>query len=94
MYWSPITSLSARSVEVTSFLYREQSDETNTERTWPSTDVSRFDTYSKGSLAMQLISYINNHVATAFEVSQGSYVARSNELVKWQQAHVVIEIYY
>ena len=27
----------------------EQSDEVNTE-TWPSTDVSRFDTYSKGSL--------------------------------------------
>ena len=39
----------------------------------PTTDVSRFDTYSKGSLAMQLISYINNHVATAFEASQGSY---------------------
>ena len=40
-------------------IYREQSDETNTEA-WPFTDMSRFDTYSKGSLiAMQLISYIN-----------------------------------
>ena len=37
-----------------------------------------------------------SHVATAvdYEVSQGNYVAWSSELVKWQQAHVVIEIYY
>ena len=32
-----------------------------------------------------------SHLATAVEVSQGSYVARSNELVKQQQRHVVIE---
>ena len=37
-----------------------------------------------------------SHVATAVdhEVSQGSYVACSSKLVKQQQAHVVIEIYY
>ena len=37
-----------------------------------------------------------SHVATAVEVSQGSYVARSSELVERvrKQAHVVIEIYY
>ena len=38
--------------------------------------------------------FLYNHVATAVEVSQGSYVAWSSELVKRQQAHVVIEIYY
>ena len=34
-----------------------------------------------------------SHVATAVdhEVSQGSYVARSSELAKWQQPHVVID---
>ena len=45
---------------------------------------------------MQLTSNIDiiSHVATAVEVSQGSYVEQSNELVKRQQAHVVIEIEY
>ena len=48
---------------------------------------------------MQLISNTDkhdklSHIATAVEVSQGSYMAQSRELVKWQQAHVVIEIYY
>ena len=77
-------------------IYREQSDETNIE-TWPFTDMSRFDTYSKGSLAMQLISChttVLPRIATEFEVSQGSYVARSSKIVKRQQAHVVIEICY
>ena len=37
--------------------------------------------------------FLYNHVATAVEVSQGSYVARNSKLVKRKQAHVVIEIY-
>ena len=40
------------------------------------------------------LQYDKPRIATAVEVSQGSYVARSNKLVKRQQAHVVIEIYY
>ena len=44
---------------------------------------------AKAPLAMQLSSYINGSVATAVEVSQGSYVAWNSELVKWKQAHVV-----
>ena len=48
--------------------------------------------------AKALFNYATNlsHVATAVEVSQGSalYVAQSSELVKQQQAHVVIEIHY
>ena len=35
-----------------------------------------------------------SQVATAVdhEVSQGSYVAQSSKLAKWQKAHVIIEI--
>ena len=36
---------------------------------------------------------MTSHVATVVEVSQGSYMAQSSELVKRQQAHVVIEIF-
>ena len=77
-------------------IYREQSDEINTETGPSGTDVFQ----QRLSLAMQLTSNIDkpppliSHVVTAVEVSQGSYVARSNELVKRQQAYVVIKIYY
>ena len=58
--------------------------------------VSFWHVQQRLSLAMQLISYqfLYNHVATAVEVSQGSYVAQSSKIVKRWQAHVVIEIYY
>ena len=82
-------------------IYREQSDEIYTE-TWPSTDVLSlgmclvWHIQQRLSLAMQLISNIDKHgyVATAVEVSQGSYMAWSSELVNRQEEHVVIEIYY
>ena len=59
--------------------------------------LARFATWSKAlfSDATNLIYYfLYNHVATAINVSQGSYVARSSELVKRKQAHIVIEIYH
>ena len=47
------------------------------------------------SNATNLVYYfLYSHVATAVNVSQGSYVARSSKLVKRKQAHVVIEIYH
>ena len=57
--------------------------------------MSRFDddVQQRLSLVMQQFSHYN-HVATAVEVSQGSYVMWSSKLAKRQQAHVVIEIYY
>ena len=43
-----------------------------------------------------LLINVISHVATAVdhEVSQGSYVARSSRLAKWQQTHVAIEMYH
>ena len=45
---------------------------------------------------MQLTSniVIKPRIATAVEVSQGSYVERESELAKRQQEHVVLQIYY
>ena len=76
-------------------IYREQSNETNTEtyKIWPSTDVSPVIViHTEKALFSNIIyQFLYNHVATAVKVSQGSYVARSSKLVKWEQAHVVTE---
>ena len=44
-------------------IYREQSDETNT-KTWPSTDMSHFDMYSKGSSDATNLIYHDKHITT------------------------------
>ena len=83
-------------------IYREQSDENDIGthgHPWMCLLTHAVKVLFRDATDLQyqilLISMISHIViAVDHEVSQGGYMAWSSELVKWQQVHAVIEIYY